>query len=177
MQVPPLGGPERAKLWTECIAVPTNSSQSLPGRSQSLLQDQQRPFKPMQRPAERHGEIQYPDRVHIGFEPDVLRLDVNINDPDEPKMIRSKTLEAQLDPGDLSAYAQVLRGVFDGDPTLSVRGDTAVRCWRIVEPVLNVWRADKVPLLEYRPVVLDLLDLTNGRCPSLERDTILRACF
>jgi len=57
MQVPPLGGLECAKPWTECIAVPADSSQSLAGRSQALLQDQQRPFKPMQRPAERHGEI------------------------------------------------------------------------------------------------------------------------
>jgi glucose-6-phosphate 1-dehydrogenase len=39
--------------------------------------------------------------------------------------------------------------VLDGDPTLSVRGDTAEECWRIVEPVLDAWRADAVPLREY----------------------------
>jgi len=39
--------------------------------------------------------------------------------------------------------------VFESDPTLSVRGDTAEQCWRIVEPVLAAWRAGEVPLLEY----------------------------
>jgi glucose-6-phosphate 1-dehydrogenase len=43
----------------------------------------------------------------------------------------------------------VLARVFEGDPTLSVRGDTAVECWRIVEPVLAAWRNDQVPLQEY----------------------------
>jgi len=27
--------------------------------------------------------------------------------------------------------------------------DTAVECWRIVDPVLAAWRDDAVPLLEY----------------------------
>jgi hypothetical protein len=48
MQIPPLGGPECAKPWTQCIAVSPNSSKSLPARSQALLQDQQRPFKARQ---------------------------------------------------------------------------------------------------------------------------------
>jgi hypothetical protein len=38
----------------------------------------------------------------------------------------------------------------EGDPTLSVRGDTAVECWRIVEPVLTAWRDGEVPLSDYR---------------------------
>jgi hypothetical protein len=41
----------------ECITVPANSSQSLPSWLQALLQGQERPFKPMQRPAERQCEI------------------------------------------------------------------------------------------------------------------------
>ena len=58
-------------------------------------------------------------------------------------------LDADFAPGDLPAYGEVLRGVFDDDPTLSVRGDTAEHCWRIVEPVLAAWRDDRVPLQEY----------------------------
>jgi hypothetical protein len=42
-----------------------------------------------------------------------------------------------------------------GDPTLSVRGETAIECWRIVEPVLAAWRNDQVPLEEYRPAAPD----------------------
>jgi glucose-6-phosphate 1-dehydrogenase len=43
----------------------------------------------------------------------------------------------------------VLEGILDGDPTLSVRADTAVQCWRIVGPVLASWKAGEVPLEEY----------------------------
>jgi glucose-6-phosphate 1-dehydrogenase len=64
-------------------------------------------------------------------------------------VIEPVTLEANLGPGQLPPYGEVLRGVFEGDPTLSVRGDTAVECWRIVEPVLEAWREDEVRLQEY----------------------------
>ncbi|HEV2928221.1 MAG TPA: glucose-6-phosphate dehydrogenase, partial [Propionibacteriaceae bacterium] len=78
-----------------------------------------------------------PDRLRIGFDPDRLSLDLNINGPDDPSVIEPVTLEANLGPGHLPPYGEVLRGVFEGDPTLSVRGDIAVECWRIVEPVLK----------------------------------------
>ena len=90
-----------------------------------------------------------PDRLRIGFDPDRLCLDLNINGPNDPSVIEPVTLEANLGPGQLPPYGEVLRGVFEGDPTLSVRGDTAVECWRIVEPVLEAWREDEVPLQEY----------------------------
>jgi glucose-6-phosphate 1-dehydrogenase len=98
-----------------------------------------------------------PDRLRIGFDPDWLRLDVNINGPGDPSVVDPVTLEAGLAPGDLPPYGQVLSGVFEGDPTLSVRGDTAVECWRIVEPVLAAWRDDQVPLREY-PAGSDISD-------------------
>lgn len=43
----------------------------------------------------------------------------------------------------------MLAGVLDGDAMLAVRGDTAVRCWLIVEPVLRAWAAGKVPMQTY----------------------------
>jgi glucose-6-phosphate 1-dehydrogenase len=95
------------------------------------------------------GGYDRPDRLRIGFDPDWLRLDININGPGDPSVVDPVTLEAGLDPGHLPPYGQVLKGVFDGDPTLSVRGDTAVECWRIVEPVLAAWRDGRVPLEEY----------------------------
>ncbi|HLZ37192.1 MAG TPA: glucose-6-phosphate dehydrogenase [Mycobacteriales bacterium] len=90
-----------------------------------------------------------PDRVRVGFDPDLFRLDLNVNGPGDPTVIETVTLEASFGGGGLPPYGQVLKGVFDGDPTLSVRGDTAVECWRIVEPVLKAWRDDEVPLGEY----------------------------
>ncbi|MEU4422584.1 glucose-6-phosphate dehydrogenase [Actinoplanes sp. NPDC024001] len=90
-----------------------------------------------------------PDRLRIGFGPDRLALDFNINGPGDPFELDPVSLEAAFGPGDLPPYGEVLRGVFDNDPTLSVRGDTAEQCWRIVEPVVAAWRAGDVPLLEY----------------------------
>ena len=90
-----------------------------------------------------------PDQLRIGFDPDRLSLDVNINGPADPSELDRVTLQAAFGPGQLPPYGEVLRGVFEGDPTLSVRGDTAVECWRIVEPVLEAWREDEVPLQEY----------------------------
>ncbi|MBG0562587.1 glucose-6-phosphate dehydrogenase [Actinoplanes aureus] len=90
-----------------------------------------------------------PDRLRIGFGPDRLAVDFNINGPGDPFELDAVSLEAAFGPGDLPPYGEVLRGVFDNDPTLSVRGDTAEQCWRIVEPVVSAWRAGDVPLLEY----------------------------
>jgi glucose-6-phosphate 1-dehydrogenase len=90
-----------------------------------------------------------PDRLRIGFGPDRLAIDVNINGPGDPFEIDPVTLDADFGPGELPAYGEVLRGVLDDDPTLSVRGDTAEQCWRIVEPVLSAWRENAVPLREY----------------------------
>jgi glucose-6-phosphate 1-dehydrogenase len=90
-----------------------------------------------------------PDRIRIGFGPDRLALDLNINGPGDPFAIDPVTLESEFGPGELPAYGEVLRGVLDGDPTLSVRGDTAEECWRIVEPALAAWRAGVVPLGDY----------------------------
>ncbi|MEU4222431.1 glucose-6-phosphate dehydrogenase [Actinoplanes sp. NPDC026623] len=93
-----------------------------------------------------HGR---PDRLRIGFGPDRLALDLNINGPGDPFEIDPVTLDAEFGPGELAAYGEVLRGVLDDDPSLSVRGDTAEQCWRIVDPVLSAWRKGTVPLLEY----------------------------
>ena len=90
-----------------------------------------------------------PDRLRIGFGPDRLGLDVNINGPGHPLDLDQVHMTADFGPGDLPPYGEVLRGAFDGDPTLSVRGDTAEDCWRIVAPVLEAWRSGSVPLQEY----------------------------
>jgi glucose-6-phosphate 1-dehydrogenase len=39
--------------------------------------------------------------------------------------------------------------ILRGDPTLTVRGDEAEECWRVVQPIVDGWRAGMVPLLPY----------------------------
>ena len=89
------------------------------------------------------------DRMHIGLDPEVLRFDFNVNGIADPWTVERVGMDVNLEPGDLPAYGQVLAGVLDGDPTLSVRGDQAVQTWRIMEPVLRAWRDNAVPLREY----------------------------
>jgi len=50
---------------------------------------------------------------------------------------------------ELPAYGHVLLDVLTGGSTLSVRGDEAEWAWRVVTPVLESWRANRVPLEEY----------------------------
>ncbi|MEA2439963.1 MAG: glucose-6-phosphate 1-dehydrogenase [Thermoleophilaceae bacterium] len=92
-----------------------------------------------------------PDRLHIGIGPgpDRLGLDLNVSGPGDPFGIDPVTLDATFGAGDLPEYGEVLKGVVEGDPTLSVRGDMAVECWRIIEPVQEAWRSGAVSLEEY----------------------------
>ena len=78
-----------------------------------------------------------------------MELDLNLNGPGDPDTLNREVMVADFDPGRLPAYGEVLRGVLDGDPALSIRGDTAEECWRIVQPVLDAWRAGRVPMEEY----------------------------
>jgi glucose-6-phosphate 1-dehydrogenase len=90
-----------------------------------------------------------PNQLRIGFGPDTLELDVDVNGPGDVFTLDRASLVAELNGSDLLPYGEVLEGVLTGDPLLSVRGDTAEECWRIVEPVLQAWTGGAVPLEEY----------------------------
>lgn len=92
-----------------------------------------------------------PDRLHLSIALDSgpVRLDLNVNGPGDPTVIDPVTLAAELGGGELPEYGEVLKSIIGGNPILSVRGDMAVDCWRIIEPVLHAWRSDQVPLQEY----------------------------
>ena len=90
------------------------------------------------------------DSVTIGFKPPRLAIHLDVNGPGDPFDLEVAETKAALDPGDLPAYGEVLAGLLDGDPLLAVRGDNAEECWRVVEPVLEAWRNDEVPMDTYR---------------------------
>ncbi|SFC95388.1 glucose-6-phosphate 1-dehydrogenase [Nocardioides terrae] len=89
------------------------------------------------------------DQIVIGFKPAGLALHLDVSGPGDPFDLETVSPSAELEAGDLLAYGEVLAGILDGDPLLAVRGDNAEECWRIVEPVLEAWREDKVPLDTY----------------------------
>jgi glucose-6-phosphate 1-dehydrogenase len=93
--------------------------------------------------------VDSPNQLRIGFGPDTLAFDVDVNGPGDILSLDRATLKAELNVSDLLPYGEVLEGVLTGDPLLSVRGDTAEECWRIVDPVLAAWSRGAVPLEEY----------------------------
>jgi glucose-6-phosphate 1-dehydrogenase len=87
--------------------------------------------------------------LRFSLGPDRMDLELNVNGGDDPFELERATLAADLGPGALKAYGEVLSGILDADATLSVRGDAAEQSWRIVDPVIAAWRRGSVPLDEY----------------------------
>jgi glucose-6-phosphate 1-dehydrogenase len=109
-------------------------------------------FKPSRRVPQGLTGREQRNRLRIGISgagPDRLCLDFNISATGDPSVLDPVTLEADFEAGELFEYGEVLKGVLEGDPTLSVRGDMAVDCWRIIEPVRTAWRDHAVVLEEY----------------------------
>jgi glucose-6-phosphate 1-dehydrogenase len=104
--------------------------------------------EPPRLPAGFQGYAQ-PDRLRLGLAAHQLALELNVNGAGDPFALEPVTLGGTYGGGDLLEYGQVLKGVLEGATPLSVRGDTAVESWRIVEPVLAAWHAGEVPLEEY----------------------------
>ncbi|HEY8589793.1 MAG TPA: glucose-6-phosphate dehydrogenase [Naasia sp.] len=89
------------------------------------------------------------DSVGIDLMTGEIRMRLTMNGSGDPFQLERTELEATKAPGELLPYGEVLRGILDGDPLLAVRGDVAEQCWRIVQPVLDAWKADEVPLDPY----------------------------
>jgi glucose-6-phosphate 1-dehydrogenase len=88
-------------------------------------------------------------QLRIALDPHHMELDLNINGEGDPFTLDLVTLSATFAASDLDAYGEVLEGILTGDATLSVRGDVAEECWRIVTPVLNAWRKNAVAIDNY----------------------------
>lgn len=88
-------------------------------------------------------------QLRIGIKPATLELDLVTNGRDDPFELECDVLHTEFGPSELSAYGEVIAELCQGDPTLSVRGDIAEQCWRIVTPVLDAWRRDRVRLDTY----------------------------
>ncbi|OYN98774.1 glucose-6-phosphate dehydrogenase [Enemella evansiae] len=89
------------------------------------------------------------DTLVLDLKSGEVSLSLTMNAEGDPFDLEQKTLTVTLAPADLLPYGEILAQIFDGSQLLTVRGDAAVECWRIVEPVLNAWAAGKVPLEEY----------------------------
>jgi glucose-6-phosphate 1-dehydrogenase len=95
------------------------------------------------------GEGADPEQVTLGFKPPSIAVRFTAEGADLPFELEVGDVEGDLPKGAVTEYGEVLRGILGDDPTLSVRGDVAEQCWRIVQPVLDAWAAGEVPLDEY----------------------------
>lgn len=95
-----------------------------------------------------HG-AEEPTVLRISLGPDSMVLEMNINGPGDPFTIDRAALTTDFGSGRLNPYGEVLQGVLDRDPTLSVRAEAAEHAWGIVDQVRDAWQADRVPLEEY----------------------------
>ncbi len=106
-------------------------------------------FRPVPHLSFDHHAHAEPNMLILGLAPDRLELAVNINGSGDAFDLEQTTLIAELAPQTVSAYGKVILDVLHCDPTLSIRGDEAEECWRIVQPVMEAWAAGTPPIQEY----------------------------
>ncbi len=94
-------------------------------------------------------DVPEPDRLILELKPGAVTLELSMNAEGDPFHLEQKELKAELGKARMLPYGEVLAGIFDGDPLLSIRGDVAEECWRIMTPVLASWRAGEVALDSY----------------------------
>jgi glucose-6-phosphate 1-dehydrogenase len=66
--------------------------------------------------------------LRIQFDPKCIELGLNINGKGELVELERVHLTTQLSPQAMPEYARLLQDVFQGDATLSIRGDEAEGC-------------------------------------------------
>ena len=89
------------------------------------------------------------DRLIIDLKPGAVSLTLTMNAEGDPIDLEQKTLTATLAAPRMQPYGEVLAQILDGSQLLTVRGDAAEECWRVMAPVIKAWADDKVPLETY----------------------------
>ena len=89
------------------------------------------------------------DRLTIDLKPGAVSLTLTMNAEGDPLDLEQKTLTASLAAPRMQAYGEVLAQILDGNQLLTVRGDAAEECWRVMAPVIEAWADDRVPLETY----------------------------
>lgn len=90
-----------------------------------------------------------PNRIVIDMKPDQVFVEIATNGSEQPFTFERTVLDAQIDEAPVTPYGEIIAGILDGDPLLSIRADMAQESWRIITPVLQAWEAGDVPMEEY----------------------------
>jgi len=106
-------------------------------------------FKEAFQPSGFHKRAE-PNVIVLGMAHEILQVRLSTNGADDKFTLEDTVLAAELGESPVRPYGEILAHIMDGDPLLSVRNDVAEDCWRILGPVLDAWKANTVPLDEYR---------------------------
>lgn len=106
-------------------------------------------FKPVAHNLEGLVNKATPNCLKLGMSPETIELSITTNGEGDMFELEDTTLAAEIGDSDVRPYGEILAGILDGNPLLSVRGDIAEECWRIVDPVLKAWTKDEVRLQSY----------------------------
>jgi glucose-6-phosphate 1-dehydrogenase len=106
-------------------------------------------FRPVERLPFGQPDDPGPNALTLSMDPDRLWVDIALNGAGDPFCLDPARIELELAPQELSAYARLLVDALEGDPALATRGDEAEESWRIVEPIVDAWEHDVVPLRAY----------------------------
>ncbi|MDO5627154.1 MAG: glucose-6-phosphate dehydrogenase [Mobilicoccus sp.] len=129
--------------WTG-VPVTLRSGKALQGRREVVVR-----FRPIAHVPVGFADDPEPNVLTFSMQPEALHLKVATSGAEGAFDFSTVDLVTELGSSDLRPYGEILSFIIDGDPLLSVRGDVAEECWRIVDPVLAAWAADEVPMLEY----------------------------
>ena len=88
--------------------------------------------------------------LQIGIAPERILMGIATNGEGDRWDFEQTALAADLGESPIRPYGEILDGILAGDPLLSVRGDVAEECWRILTPVFDAWDRGDVPMDEYR---------------------------
>ncbi|MGX5358204.1 glucose-6-phosphate dehydrogenase [Kocuria sp. KH4] len=90
-----------------------------------------------------------PTVLRICLKPDAMVLELNVNGPGDPFVLDRGRLTADFGAGRLNPYGEVLHGILERDPSLSLSGEAAEHAWRVVDQIRAAWQSGQVPLEEY----------------------------
>ena len=105
-------------------------------------------FRPLPRYLLAHYPSVEPNVLRLGLQDPYVSLSTTLNGPERTADNRELLLRCSS-PTARSPYANLIREMFQGDPTLFIRGDEAEEAWRLIDPVMAAWAADEVPMQGY----------------------------
>ena len=87
--------------------------------------------------------------VRLQLNPDQIGMTINLNGPDEPFDLEEFELKTALAKQTIPPYGHLVLDIIEGEPALFIRDDEAEEMWRIMDPILRVWKKKQEKLMTY----------------------------